>query len=761
MSENENQNRFYEISNPSNPTFLKSLETNNKKEPEKKDNEENNNQEENSKIINEEKEVNISPKESIILKDEGTQKKEYSLNNSFEKKENISEEKKEDTNINNTEEKNMITNNELKEEKNEIVNLNNSEDKNLITNNEIKEEKKEESNLNNSEDKKFITNNEIKEEKKDEVNLNNSQDKNMITNNEIKEENNLNQNEITNNNITKMLNISNTDIMNLVKSQSYLTNLPLANNKTNNKNIDNDIKLIKLKKQDKKTYNNLKEKENSICLEINAIKQKKLNLENFSYDLIGAKNVVENNIITNELKKLKNNENNLLEKLQSVKQQIITLIDNEKKVDRKNNIKEYLERLNSLESNIDFGSKAKTLESEINKSRKKHNQDLEKAIQKKENELNKQIEAQKLLKENFIKEFREKEREIIHKRKMEVDEKMKEAKKFAKNPTNFDPKNYLYNRLANQFEENEKKFLDMQKIGKRKISGIEEISIVKRRIIENKYELEKRRIEKTNEMKQLWHSRSVAVAKYPSNILKQINEYDSKKVVEEEQQKMKKLVLSKERERYVKENISLPPICEKLKSEREKRQITFHIMEGKERVQCIKNEIDNKIKNKYSIVEESILKKLESKKASKEKKSKDNKIQNLAKSASDVNILKYKNIKPLNLLGRSLSPKKLKVRNPNEINYLEQLRKEKKIFTKNYVNWEKEIKNIKADKQRNMDSIKKQIEYLDEKYKMEKNLIKIKGGYLNNQELGNNINNMIINAIRGKLALIDNMNNNS
>ena len=61
---------------------------------------------------------------------------------------------------------------------------------------------------------------------------------------------------------------------------------------------------------------------------------------------------------------------------------------------------------------------------------------------------------------------------------------------------------------------------------------------------------------------------------------------------------MKKLVLSKERERYVKENISLPPICEKLKSEREKRQITFLNMEGKERVQCIKNEIDNKVKNK-------------------------------------------------------------------------------------------------------------------------------------------------------------------
>ena len=263
MSENENKNRFYEISSPSNSNFAKTSELNDKKEPEKKDNDDHNNQGKTSKIFNEEKEVNISPKESTTMKDVVNQKKEYSLNNSFEKKENKSEEKKEDTNLNNDEENNVITNNEMKEEKT------------------------------------------------DEVNVNNSEDKNIITHNEIKEENNLNQNEINNNNITSMLNLTNTDIMNLVKSQSYLTNLPLPKNKTNITNQDNEIKLLKLKRQDKKTYNNLKEKENSICLEINAIKQKKLNLENYTYDLFGAKNVVENNIINNELRKLKNNENNL------------------------------------------------------------------------------------------------------------------------------------------------------------------------------------------------------------------------------------------------------------------------------------------------------------------------------------------------------------------------------------------------------------------------------------------------------------------
>jgi hypothetical protein len=341
---------------------------------------------------------------------------------------------------------------------------------------------------------------------------------------------------------------------------------------------------------------------------------------------------------------------------------------------------------------------------------------------------------------------------------MLVDEKMKEAKKFSKNSINSDPKNYLYNRLANEYEENEKKFLQKQKYEKKKISGIEEISIVKRRIIECKYELEKRRIDKTNQMKQLWHSRSIAVAKYPSNILKQVNEYDSKKVEEEEKQKMRKIVLSKEKERYVKENVSLPPICEKLKNEREKRQISFLNMEGKERVQCIKNEIDKKIKNKYSIVEESILKKLELLKASRQKKSKSReKIfgQKLVKSASEAKMIKYNNVR--NLLGESLSTKKLRMKKPNEINYLEQLRKERKIHSKNFVDWDKEIKNVKSEKGGSLEIIKKQIEYLDEKFKMEKDLIKVKGGYLNNQDLGNNMNNMIINAIRGKLAIMENL----
>ena len=752
MSEHENRNKIIEISIPSSATIGKTIDSNYEKEIEKKDNEENLNQENIQIPVNEEQNINKS-EEQKILKDEQTQNDENLLNNSLEKKEKEMKE----------EEINTTNNNNINNEINNIINDETTNNNNDIINNII-------NNINNEtindikNDVKSDIKNDVKSDIKNDIDKNptnnnyNSEEINIITNNEVKEDNTTNHNDL-NSNIQKLMNLSNTDIMNLVKSQSYLTNLPISKERPNEK--DKDIKKLKLKKETKKTYNSLKEKENSICMEINAIKQKKQKLENFSYEMLGSKNIVDNNIINSELKKLKTIENNLLEKLESVKQQIVNLIDNDKQLDRKEKIRTFLEKYNFLEGVNDFNIKTKILDSEISKSRKNHIKDIEKSILKKENEINKQIEEQKKLKDDFIKEFRKKEQEIIHKRKMEVDEKMKEAKKFIKNTYNYDPKKYLYNRLANQFEENEKKFLQSHKLDKRKVSGIEEISIVKRRIIECKYELEKRRIEKTNEMRELWHSRSVAVAKYPSNILKQINEYELKKNEEEEKQKMKKLVLSKEKERFVKENINLPPICEKLKMEREKRLNTYLNLVGKERVKRIKNEFDKKIKNRYSSVEEAILKKIETQKASRDKrliKYKELETSGkMIKSASDVNINKYNNLKVKNLMGNSLSPDKIRKRKPNEINYLEQLRKEKKIYSKNYINWNKELNNIQGEKGGSIDNIKKQIDYLDEKFQMEKNLIKLKGGYINNQELGNEMNNLIINSIRGKLALMEKM----
>jgi hypothetical protein len=578
---------------------------------------------------------------------------------------------------------------------------------------------------------------------KDEITQKNEFEENKIPNN-INEEKEQNIELTSNNNLSKILNTNNIDIANLVKSQSYLTSLPITNNRNK--------KQIQLTSANRKTYNYLKEKENSLCLEINAIKQKRSQLNSYSFEKLGGKNIIENNIRETELKKLKQKENNLLGKLENIKVQISDLINNEKKLNRKNNIKEFLEKLNNNETTKNIIKKTKSIEAESNIYRQKHMLDLEKAKNKKINEINKKEEELMNNRIQNLRAQRQREIELMRKRKKQIDEKIEKTKKYIQNKPIFDPENYLYNKLANQFEENEKKLLYQQKMDRKtKMSGIEEINIVKRRIIESKYELEKRRIEKTNEMHQLWHSRSLIMPKYQSKTLQKLNEYEAKQAEDEEKEKIKKVILVKEKEKYG-ENVPLPPISEKLKGEREKRQITFLNYEGKERVKCIKDELsNNKCKNKNYIIEEQIFKqnsKLQKyrQRISKSQEKERNK-NKLIKSES------CENIKVKNILGKPLSPKKLRMKKPKEINYLEEFRKERKNEIKNNnINWNKELQNS------NTDMIQKKIEVIEEQYQREKDLMKAKGGYLNNQDLGNDLNNKIINSIRGKLALLENMN---
>ena len=156
MSIHENKNRFYEISNPSNSQFIKTVESNKENEDEKKNFEENIMPENKSKIITEEGDINKPQKENIILTNEATQKDDDYLNNPLEKEEN----KSKGENKNNKEELNQERKEELNEERKEELNEEIKEE----LNKEIKEETKEEVNNEKKE--------EIKEEKIDENNLN-------------------------------------------------------------------------------------------------------------------------------------------------------------------------------------------------------------------------------------------------------------------------------------------------------------------------------------------------------------------------------------------------------------------------------------------------------------------------------------------------------------------------------------------------------------------------------------------------------------
>ena len=51
--------------------------------------------------------------------------------------------------------------------------------------------------------------------------------------------------------------------------------------------------------------------------------------------------------------------------------------------------------------------------------------------------------------------------------------------------------------------------------------------------------------------------------------------------------------------------------------------------------------------------------------------------------------------------------------------------------------------------------INKKVEKLDEKVKMKKELMNVNGGYENNTELGNKVNLILVDSIKGKLTVLN------
>ena len=81
------------------------------------------------------------------------------------------------------------------------------------------------------------------------------------------------------------------------------------------------------------------------------------------------------------------------------------------------------------------------------------------------------------------------------------------------------------------------------------------------------------------------------------------------------------------------------------------------------------------------------------------------------------------------------------------------------------INSIKKIKSIKYKKilnqndiDKDINNIKYQIERIETKYKRGKELLKLKGGYINNENFGDEVNELLINSIKGKLVLIEKSN---
>ena len=543
-------------------------------------------------------------------------------------------------------------------------------------------------------------------------------------NNDIK--NNTTKNIEINGNKEKNNNVENSDIYNnilenQIQKLGFLTNMPSEN--------------IIEKKQKKEELKRLKEKQNELTKKINSVKNKKNEMNEISFNNI-SKAKVDSNLCTYNIKNMKSLEINLIDKLNEVKDQIKVLNN-----DIGQNKKKELKQL-KLES-IKFD------ETNIYQQLLKQNSMRLKEIEK--NYKNKLMNYEEELNIINMKLKKEKELKMMNLKKFENIKLMEDIN----SPSNRN--NFLYIKMEKDFLEKEKKLIN-NIIIQRKIKNI----FYKQNIDEDEKEeyknykknLVKKAQEQTNNMKKLWHSRSMMMKIYQST--------KNNKIFQKEEINIKKEQIkdkNKDRIKYSKEKVKLPIINERLKEESEWRQIDIKNLKGKERVNFINKKYKQKGIKITSIAQygKNALRK--------NKMNKNSRQSNLA-----FNIYSYEGIrrnnreKNIKLFQKNKSSdniimKKKENINPKEINYLNDLKETNK---KQVHNWNGYImKNKSGFDTDGIKIIQKKIENIDEKVKLNKELMNVKGGYINNTELGNKVNNMILDSIKGKLAILDGLYNNN
>ena len=233
------------------------------------------------------------------------------------------------------------------------------------------------------------------------------------------------------------------------------------------------------------------------------------------------------------------------------------------------------------------------------------------------------------------------------------------------------------------------------------------------------------------------------ITKIKISLFKEINEIKDNQIKKNKNENI--INLDENKNEYVKNNIKLPPISELLKKE-------------------LKNKIKKNLSNSIISRNNKIGKNLKfysynNSKSNEENINNNNKKIIPKKLSLPGNIFKSisnksngsNSVKNLKSLSNNISKKIIK--SPHDINYLEEIRLKriKDIDTKYDLSKDILILENKND----ISNLKIKIGALESKYKRSKELLKLQGGYLKNQELGDNINELLIDSIKGKLAIIE------
>ena len=240
--------------------------------------------------------------------------------------------------------------------------------------------------------------------------------------------------------------------------------------------------------------------------------------------------------------------------------------------------------------------------------------------------------------------------------------------------------------------------------------------------------------ENINKLHKIWKERNSLLPKYRSPLLQKalISDENMKKIENDKIEKQKLLYLNKEN--YAKKLIQLPPINKLLKRGNSLKIELIHLNKLNNNTRT--NRITEKF-NKIKLKEQHFVK--------------SNSVTTLRNN--NENQTTNENLINISLKKRS----KINLRSPNDFNYLEDIKRGKLLNSNSENNLLKNNNNIN-NQDINYEKEMGEIELLEDKYKMNKKLLKIKGGYLNDLELGDKMNEILIKGIENKLDICENMN---
>jgi len=497
-----------------------------------------------------------------------------------------------------------------------------------------------------------------------------------------------------------------------------VTNFELKKNRKNTslKKFDNII-------NEKLVLKNLTNKRNDLYCELSKISKQNSKLEEESLNNIQIPNLISENSQKGIIKNIKYNKEILLDKISSLNEQIYKIkklqkinssINDFSKEEYSENLwKEYI--FNKMKNwNKTLNIKRKIVDSELYIRNIVKNNSLMSPKQKKNNIKNTILITQDKS-NNYESSSNKKKSEFF------INNIIKENRNNG----------YLYQKMSSSYDEKEQKYLKERLKSKF-------INIKKSNKLDIKYNSLKKKIynlENLNKLHKMWKERSDLLPKYVSPIYKKIINTEENIKKEEKEKLEKRKLLYELKQNYAKETIKFPPISLILRKDWNKKEIKFNLDKSK----GYNNIINNNLNKRFN--------QLQNRRTSSEKKNN----KSLQNSKENKNVKNLNNSNSINKKSHSYIDINNKLNlNINKINNIEKIAKNK--YTK------LKLENNKDNKKTDIDNIKYQVEVMEDKYKMGKKLLKLKGGYLNNEDLVDEMNELLINSIKGKLNMIEKSN---